>query len=84
MKDKFVSSWLFDVEIFHRIKNRYGKHELVRISKEVPLRSWIDKNHSKVSFTYIFKMWFELLMIQRKYSIKTVNKPQPVLSEAIA
>lgn len=82
-EEQFVSTWLFDVEIFHRIQNLYGKQKLIRISKEIPLRSWIDKNNSKVSFTYFFKMWFELLMIQKKYSIKKINNPQDVLNEVV-
>lgn len=84
MAEKFVSTWLFDVEIFHRIKNLYGKRRLVRSSKEVPLHSWIDKNHSKVSSLYFFKMWFELFIIRRKYHMATANVPQTVLREAVA
>lgn len=83
-QEDFVSTWLFDVEIFHRIQNLYSKQILLRTSKEVPLRSWIDKNNSKVSFTYFFRMWFELLMIQRKYRVKKTSEPQVVLSEATA
>ncbi len=82
-QQKFVSAWLFDVEIFHRIQNIYGKQGLIRISKEIPLRSWIDKNHSKVSLFYFFKIWFELLMIKRIYTIKEINKTQEILSETI-
>ncbi len=82
MIDKFVSTWLFDVEIFHRIINLHGKRELIRISQEIPLRSWIDKNHSKVSFIYFFKMWIELIMIQRKYHVK--SKSQDISNEAFA
>ncbi|MEM9362956.1 MAG: glycosyltransferase [Bacteroidota bacterium] len=81
--EKFISTWLFDVEIFHRIQNVYGKRRLIRFSKEVPLHSWIDKNQSKVSFTYAFKMCFELFMIWRKYRLKVLDESQRVLSEAV-
>ena len=84
MTEKFVSTWLFDVEIFHRIQNVYGKQRLIRFSKEVPLQSWIDKNQSKVSFTYGLRMCFELLLIWRKYRLTTINKSQRALREAVA
>ncbi|MEM8926911.1 MAG: glycosyltransferase [Bacteroidota bacterium] len=84
MAEKFVSTWLFDVEIFHRIQNLYGKRRLVGFSKEVPLHSWIDKDQSKVSFSYFFKMWSELVIIRRKYRMTTFKEPQTVLIEALA
>lgn len=81
-QEKFVSTWLFDVEIFHRIQNLYGKRQLIRMSKEIPLRSWIDKDNSKVSPIYFFKMWLELIMIQKKYSVKQVNQQKVILDDA--
>ena len=74
----FVSTWLFDVEIFHRIQNLYGKQKLIKMSKEIPLRSWKDNNSSKVSLTYFFRMWFELLMIRKKYRDKQISRQQSV------
>lgn len=63
----FISKWLFDVEIFHRILKEYGIDKTISISKEVPLKSWIDYDDSKVKFTYIFKLWFDLYRIGRFY-----------------
>lgn len=77
-QNKFVSTWLFDVEIFHRIQNLYGKQELIKMSKEIPLRSWKDNNSSKVRLTYFFRMWFELLMIRKKYRDKQIGSQQSV------
>ncbi|MEM8506733.1 MAG: glycosyltransferase [Bacteroidota bacterium] len=82
--EKFISTWLFDVEIFHRIRNLYGKRRLIRCSKEVPLHSWIDKDHSKVRFAYVFRMFLELIVIGRKYRSTAINTSQTDLSEAIA
>jgi glycosyltransferase involved in cell wall biosynthesis len=67
---KFISTWLFDVEIFHRLISIFGKDEMSNIAKEIPLKTWIDTDDSKVKFTYFFKLWFELLGIKRKYKSK--------------
>ena len=66
-KDGFISKWLFDVEIFHRMIKLYGRENMPLICREIPLNSWIDTADSRVSFTYFFKMWFDILRIRRKY-----------------
>ena len=64
----FISSWLFDVEIFHRLLHIYGKERLIRATKEVPLKNWIDKGASKVRFWYLFRIGFDLRRIKKAYS----------------
>lgn len=66
-KDIFISKWLFDVEIFHRIIAIYTKENLQNIAREIPLKAWIDTDDSRVEFTYFFKLWFDLLAIGKKY-----------------
>ncbi|MFB6341516.1 glycosyltransferase [Saccharicrinis sp. FJH62] len=66
-KERFISRWLFDVEIFHRILKLYGRKNIKAIAREVPLQRWIDPGESKVSFAYGIKLWFDLLKIGRKY-----------------
>lgn len=66
-KEKFISKWLFDVEIFHRLIKLFGKQEMLKICKEVPLNVWIDKDESKVKMTYFFTLWKDLLYIRNKY-----------------
>ncbi len=66
-KDNFISKWLFDVEIFHRIIAIYKKENLQNIAREIPLKAWIDTDDSRVEFTYFFKLWFDLLAIGKKY-----------------
>ena len=78
-KEEFTSTWLFDVEIFHRIKILLGKERMIITSKEIPLESWVDKDESKVSYTYFFKMWLELLKIHKTYKSK-ISIPQNNLS----
>ncbi|WP_372744553.1 glycosyltransferase [Lutibacter sp.] len=66
-KDNFISKWLFDVEIFHRISAIYGTHKMPTICKEIPLKKWVDVGESKVHITYFFKLWLDLLKIGKTY-----------------
>ncbi len=66
-KEAFISKWLFDVELFFRIKYLYEGTEMKTIAREVPLKSWIDKDESKVKFSYSLKLWFDLYKINKKY-----------------
>lgn len=64
-KKKFKSKWLFDVELFHRL--RYDYKSISLVAKEIPLDQWIEKGHSKVSFTDILRIPLELYKIHRNY-----------------
>ena len=66
-KKKFISKWLFDVELFYRMILIFGKEEALRKMNEVPLKLWVEKGDSKVKFTYFFKLWQDLYSINRKY-----------------
>ena len=66
-KEQFISKWLFDVELFHRISAIYGRTNMKDISIEVPLKSWIDTDDSKVKFSYFFGLWIDLFHIKNKY-----------------
>jgi len=66
-KEPFLSRWLFDVEIFYRLKNHYGGQQLQEFSKEIPLDSWVDKGDSKISPNYGFWVWIDLLTLYRFY-----------------
>ncbi len=69
-QERFISKWLFDVEIFFRIIHLYSIKELQNKSREIPLKSWIDNDESKVKITYFFKMWYDIYAINRKYNEK--------------
>ncbi len=73
-KDRFISKWLFDVEIFYRIIVLYGRDKLKLIAREVPLKSWIDAADSKVSFSYSLKIWIDMYNIYRQYNEKSKVK----------
>ena len=64
----FSSRWLFDVEIFLRLINFYGKDKFIEISKEVPLKSWVDTEDSRVKFIHAPRIILDLLIIKKRYT----------------
>jgi dolichyl-phosphate beta-glucosyltransferase len=66
-RESFISKWLFDVEIFHRIIRLYDRDKMQHICLEIPLKRWIDTADSKVRFTYLFRVWIDILLIKRRY-----------------
>lgn len=63
----FLSKWLFDVEIFHRMIRVFGRDQIQDHLLEVPLNVWIDTSDSRVSPLYFFKLWWDLFKISKKY-----------------
>ncbi len=68
--ERFISKWLFDVELFKRMLAIYGKETALEKMIEIPLKKWIDKGDSKVKLTYFFKLWIDLIKINNAYKIK--------------
>ena len=66
-KDPFKSTWLFDVEIFYRFIQHFGREVIQTEIEEVPLKAWVDTEDSKVSLLYGLKVWFDLIKIYRYY-----------------
>ncbi|MEZ0543042.1 dolichyl-phosphate beta-glucosyltransferase [Fibrella arboris] len=64
----FISPWLFDVEILARLIGHFGRPNLPGKLLEEPLQEWIEQADSRLSSTYIFRMWTELYRIYRTYS----------------
>jgi glycosyltransferase involved in cell wall biosynthesis len=63
----FISKWLFDVEIFHRMISVYGRSQIQDHLLEVPLKVWVDTPDSRVSPLYFFRLWWDLFKISKKY-----------------
>lgn len=61
----FVSKWLFDVEIFKRLKTEY-QSETKNMIKEQPLQKWTDVGESKITLWDMTKVPLELLKIYVK------------------
>lgn len=62
-RDIFYTSWLFDVEVFIRLK----KEKLLHLGHEFPLKEWKDIEGSKLGFQSAFKILKELFLLIRKY-----------------
>lgn len=63
----FSSKWLFDVELFFRSYESYGKEIAKTKMLEIPLDVWIDRGDSKVSLTYFPQMFLDLYKIRQRY-----------------
>ncbi|AYN68646.1 response regulator [Euzebyella marina] len=64
---KFVTKWLFDVEIFMRMRRYYGKEEAKRLICEQPLKRWIHADGSKLSMKDSVKIVGQLAQIAYRY-----------------
>ena len=63
----FLTSWLFDMEIFIRLKN----NNQMNMGREFPLRNWTDVEGSKLSWKTAFKILKEMYILTKSYSITT-------------
>ncbi|MDY0781500.1 response regulator [Tenacibaculum sp. IB213877] len=68
-KDKFITRWLFDVEIFMRMKKFYGD-DVKNLICEQPLKRWIHADGSKLSMKDSFKILGQLVQIAVHYNKK--------------
>jgi len=61
--DKFLTKWLFDVEIFIRIRKHFGLDRAKQILCEKPLKRWIHADGSKLSMKDSIKIMGQLAQI---------------------
>jgi len=78
----FLTRWLFDVEIFKRISNYYGRAKALDVICEQPLKRWIHADGSKLSFRDSAKIGIQLLRIALHYKIKKKKARRIVLKES--
>lgn len=64
---KFLTKWLFDVEIFMRMKKVYGNKQAQEMLCEKPLNRWIHADGSKLSFKDSFKIVGQIGQIALHY-----------------
>ncbi len=57
----FLTSWLFDMEVFIRLKN----NNLLSLGKELPLHHWKDVDGSKLGWKTAFKILKEIVILYR-------------------
>ena len=65
--EKFVTRWIFDVEIFLRMKKFYGKDHVQNLICEQPLKRWTHSDGSKLSMRDSVKIVGQLLEIAIHY-----------------
>ena len=65
----FLTKWLFDVEIFMRMKNHFGNNKAQEIICEQPLKRWIHADGSKLSMSDSLKIGFQLMSIYWNYTL---------------
>ncbi|NNF21942.1 MAG: glycosyltransferase family 2 protein [Saprospiraceae bacterium] len=65
----FVTRWLFDVELFIRMKKAYGKKETIKLIKEVPLKRWVHVDGSKIGLKDSLVIPSQLLSIALTYNL---------------
>jgi glycosyltransferase involved in cell wall biosynthesis len=66
-RDKFISKWLFDVELLLRYKLSHGSKEFNRTIVEIPVNEWTEKENSKLRYHYFFRIMYDLLRIRNRY-----------------
>jgi glycosyltransferase involved in cell wall biosynthesis len=66
-RERFVSSWFFDIEIFIRYIKKYTLDITLKSILEVPLNKWEDKGGSKLKLWDYLSVPVELLKIKIKY-----------------
>ena len=77
---KFVTQWIFDVEIFKRMSHFFGLQQAKAMLCEQPLKRWIHADGSKLSMKDSVKIIFQLVEIAWVYrKIKNPGNKKTVL-----
>ena len=63
----FKTRWLFDVEIFIRMRKIFGKDMATSLICEQPLKRWIHADGSKLSMKDSIKIIWQLGQLSIKY-----------------
>jgi DNA-binding response OmpR family regulator len=66
-KEKFITKWLFDVEVFMRMKKFYGRSYAQELICEQPLKKWIHADGSKLSMKDSIQIVGQLAQIALHY-----------------
>lgn len=66
-KERFLSKWLFDVELLARYKKKYGAALFKTTIVEIPVSQWQEKDDSKLRYHHVFRILFDLNKINKHY-----------------
>ena len=75
-KKQFVTKWLFDIEIFLRLKKHYSLKKVRKMICEKPLNRWIHVDGSKLSLKDSCKILLQLFKIGWVYKQKKMVSSQ--------
>jgi glycosyltransferase involved in cell wall biosynthesis len=67
--ETFISSWLFDIELFLRIRKHFGKALLAKTVLEFPLLNWSEVGESKLRLRHQLRLPLQLLKIYIRYRL---------------
>ena len=65
----FLTRWLFDVEIFIRLKKHFGSERIMSKLHEQPLERWVHAEDSKLGIKDALQIPYKLLSIWFSYSV---------------
>jgi dolichyl-phosphate beta-glucosyltransferase len=66
-KERFLSKWLFDVEILARHKKITGDAQFRSTVIESPLSQWTERKESKLHYSHILRILIDLYRINNRY-----------------
>lgn len=78
----FMTPWLFDVEIFLRLQQKFGKSTLQNGILEFPLMHWTEVGDSKLSFKHSIKIPGQLMKLYYQYHLAKRFKFKPAMEKA--
>lgn len=65
----FKTKWLFDVEIFIKLKHYYGKKQVLSKIREQALKRWVHVDNSKLGIRDALQIPYKLLTIWIAYTV---------------
>jgi len=68
-KTAFLTRWLFDVEIFIRLKKHFGSKKIMNKLYEQPLERWVHVDDSKLGIKDALQIPYKLLSIWFSYTV---------------
>jgi glycosyltransferase involved in cell wall biosynthesis len=73
-QEPFITSWLFDMEIFARMIQKRGYQTSITQIYELPLNEWKEIKGSKLNFKSLLKVPIQLFRIFTHYKIRNLIK----------
>ncbi|WP_445382575.1 response regulator [Robiginitalea sp. IMCC43444] len=70
----FVTKWLFDVEIFMRMKSEFGQKDAIDFICEQPLKRWKHADGSKLSYKDSLRIFLQLFKLSWVYRKKKAGR----------